>query len=363
MTEAVSTDTQTPITPVQTETVSADESLGAIYDRVMSQGVDDAPEADGATETEAATARDEKGRFVKQTPAGASPQEGEASGEGASASISERQAAPVGLPATWRQDMADIWEAVAPEHRERLGKWSQETYAKLSDMGRKVSAYSDVQSVFDDMVQSYPDRFNGPNAMKPTEAVKFLYQVQKDMDARPVETLLEIAARYNAVPDLAKALGLGNDQAAQVNTLQNTIQQLEARIASIVSPDTINEHVSRALTEREVAAGVEKFAAEKPYYAEVENELPAFIEIARNKMPDANALEVLAAAYDMAVNAIPDVRQKVQAASKVASATDSRANAAKKAASINVKSTAASKPKPRSQEEAMGDAYDRLMAS
>lgn len=351
---------ETSFTPEESAP-TADEALGAIYDRVMSNGAEEAPQ--GQEQATEETARDEKGRFAKQTPAVASQPEGETGGEEASASVSERQAPPAGLPATWRQDMADIWEDVKPEHRDRLGKWSQEVYGKLSDMGRKVSAYSDVQTVLDDMVQSYPDRFSGPNAMKPTEAVKFLYQVQKDMDQRPVETLLEIASRYNAVPELAKALGLGGEQGAQVQALQGTIQQLEARIAAMVSPETINNHISRAMTEREVSAGVEKFKAEKPFFAEVESKLPAFIEIAWNEMPDANALEVLATAYDMAVNAIPEVRQKVQAAQRVAVAPDSRAIAAKKAASINVRSTAASKAKPRSQEEAMGDAYDRLMAS
>lgn len=358
MTEAVIAANETPITPVQTSNESADEALGAIYDRVMSGGDEAAPER-----VETTSSRDDRGRFVKQSPAEASPQEGEVSGEEASASVSERQAAPVGLPANWRPDMADIWQALPADQRDRVGKWSQEVHARMSDMGRKVSAYADVQSVMDDMVQTYPERFSGPDAMKPTDAVKFLYQVQKDMDQRPVETLLEIAARYNAVPELAKALGMGGDSAAQVNTLQNTIQQLEARIASLVSPETINNHISRAMTEREVLSGVERFKSEKPFFADVESVLPQFIDIARANEPEADPLQLLASAYDMAVNAIPAVREKAQAAQKAAVMPSARAAAAKKATSINVTSTAATKPKPRSQEEAMGDAWDRLMAS
>jgi hypothetical protein len=362
MAEAAVTTSETPITPVQSGNASSDEALGAIYDRAMADRSEDASDA-VAHEAEATATRDERGRFVKQSPAEASPQEGEAIGEGAASSVSERQAAPSGLPTAWRLDMADIWEDVKPEHRERLGKWSQEINTKLSDMGRKVSAYSEVQSVFDDMLQSYPERFNGPNGMKPMEAVKFLYQVQKDMDARPVETLLEIASRYNAVPELAKALGMGGDQASQVQTLQGTIQQLEARLASLVSPETINDHISRAMSEREVTSAVERFKAEKPFFDDVEGVLPQFIDIARANEPEADPMHLLATAYDMAVNAIPAVREKAQAAHRAAVQPDARAAAAKKAASINVKSTAATKSKPRSQEEAMGEAWDRLMAS
>jgi len=213
------------------------------------------------------------------------------------------------------------------------------------------------------MVQTYPERFNGPEAMHPKDAVKFLYQVQKDMDTRPVETLLEIASRYDAVPALAKVLGLGGDQASQVQTLQGTIQQLEARIASMISPETINNHISRAMTEREVSSGLERFASEKPFFGDVQEVLPQFIEIARANAPEADPMHLLENAYDMAVNAMPAVRERAQAASRAAIQPDLRAAAAKKAASINVKSTAAGKAKPRSEVEAMGDAYDRLMAS
>lgn len=354
MAEAADTTNETPVTPVEQST--PDEALGAIYDRVMID--DDASEAESGI----ASARDERGRFAKQVPAEASPQDGEAGEESAQTSVSERAAPPAGLPPTWRSDMADIWEAVPETHRERLAQWSHDVNARMSDMGRKVSAYSDVQAVMDDMAQSYPERFSGPNAMKPTEAIRFLYQVQKDMDQRPVETILEVASRYDAVPALAQALGLGGDQGAQVSTLQNTIQQLEARIASLVSPETINNHITRAMTEREVETSLKRFASEKPFFGEVENVLPQFIEIARGNEPEADPMHLLEAAYDMAVNALPAVREKAQAASRAAVQPDLRAAAAKKAASINVKSTAAGKPKPRSQEEAMGDAYDRHMA-
>jgi hypothetical protein len=342
------------LTPV--ESVSAnDDALGTAYDRAMSSGEPDTSEA-----AETVATRDEQGRFAKQNPAEASPQDGEA-GEEAQAAVSDRPAIPAGLPATWRADMADIWEAVPEDKRERLGKWSQEVNAKLSDMGRKVSAYSDVQSVFDDMLQTYPDRFNGPDAMHPKDAVKFLYQVQKDMDARPVETILEVAARYNAIPELTKALGVSNDQNAQ--TFQGTIQQMEARIASLVSPETINNHISRAMSEREVTSSLERFASEKPFFGDVEGVLPQFINIARESEPEADPMRLLETAYDMAVNAIPAVREKAQAASRAAAMPDARAAAAKKAASINVKSTAAGKPKPRSEEEAMAEVWTRHMAS
>lgn len=351
----------TPVTPVESgpvaESSSYDDALGSAYDRLMSEGVsDDVPEK----VQQDATGRDEKGRFVSKTPVEASPSEGEAAPQGEDNSGLK----PVqGLPANWTPDMADVWAAIPEAQRERLGKWSQGLHAKMSDMGRKVSAYADVQAVMDDMVQTYADRFSGPDAMKPTDAIKFLYSVQKDMDQRPVETILEIASRYNAVPALAKALGVGGDGSAQVQALQGTIQQLEQRIAALVSPNTINEHISRAMSERELGSAVERFKSEKPFFAEVESDLPYFIDIARDKAPEASPLDVLASAYDMAVYANPAVREKAMAAQKAAAVPNLKAAAAHKAASINVKSTAGAKMKPRSEDEAMGEVWDKLMAS
>ena len=354
------------VTPVSSPEPSSDEALGAIWDKFQAEGVsDDEPAPVADSEAEPGPVRDDKGRFVaKQASAGASPPETPEGAEDEAPALSG-QAAPPALPANWRPDMADLWNKLEPGDRDRMGKWSQEVHTRMSDMGRKISGYSEVQSVMDDMVQTYHERFQGPDAMRPVDAIKFLYSVQKDMDARPVETLLEIAARYDAIPALAKALGL-NGQGDSSAALQRTIQQLESRLAGMVSPDHINTQISRAMTERETAQAVERFKSEKPFYADVEPVLPQFIDIAWSQKPDANALEALATAYDMAVNAIPAVREKALAAASKAAAPKPdplRAAAAKKAASINVTSTSSGKVKPRSEEDAMSETWDRLMAS
>ncbi len=68
----------------------------------------------------------------------------------------------------------------------------------------------------------------------------------------------------------------------------------------------------------------------------------------------------------MAVNAIPEVRAKVQATEKieVANQPDSkRSEAARKAASINVKSKGSGKQSYSTDEEAMAAIYDKHFAA
>ena len=75
---------------------------------------------------------------------------------------------------------------------------------------------------------------------------------------------------------------------------------------------------------------------------------------------------VLQKAYDMAINANPDVRAKVRAAEAKATATTQdpkKAAAVRNAVSINVKSSNSGKERVMTETEAMGAAWDRVMAS
>jgi hypothetical protein len=74
---------------------------------------------------------------------------------------------------------------------------------------------------------------------------------------------------------------------------------------------------------------------------------------------------ILQKAYDMAINANPDIRAKVRAAEAKATAGNpdpKRAAAVRNAVSINVKSSNSGKERIMTEEEAMASAYDRIMA-
>jgi hypothetical protein len=76
----------------------------------------------------------------------------------------------------------------------------------------------------------------------------------------------------------------------------------------------------------------------------------------------ASAKDILDAAYDMAIHAIPALRAKVTAAA--APATDPRLTAAQmKAKSVNVVSRPSGQGRELSEREAMGAVWDKYRAS
>jgi hypothetical protein len=258
--------------------------------------------------------------------------------------------------------MADIWGKLPEPERDRLGKWSQELHVKMSDMGRQVAQYRDIQPVVEHMRQAFPDRF-GPGGLPPAQGIAALVDAAQSLDRQPVESLLRLADDYGVRQHLAQALGIQGGGDGNTAALHQTIAQLRNELASYVSPDRIQQQIDHAMTVREIASSVERFKAEKPFYAEVEADLPAYIEIAWSKKPDASPAEIHQLAYDMAVNADPAVRAKAQAAAiKAAPKPDPKAAAAKKAASINVTSTA-NGAAPMSEEDEMRAAYRRAMTA
>jgi hypothetical protein len=202
--------------------------------------------------------------------------------------------------------------------------------------------------------------------MPPVQGLAALVDAAYVLDRNPVQALLQLADEHGAVDHLRQALGVqGQGQAGQIITgLQNEIRELRRELSGAAAPDRIQQQIEHAMTVREISASVERFKAEKPFYAEVESKLPTFIEIAWSEKPDASPAEIHQLAYDMAVYANPATREKALAAATKAAAPkpDPKAAAAKKAASINVTSTA-NGAAPMSEEDEMRIAYRRAMTA
>jgi hypothetical protein len=113
----------------------------------------------------------------------------------------------------------------------------------------------------------------------------------------------------------------------------------------------VSQMVSQAIAARDSEALVRDFSSapeRKELWKDAEKIIPAMIEPAMAKLGDgASAQDILAAAYDMAINADPDLRAKVAAAA--APAPDpKRTEAALRAKSVNVISKSSGNPKPLS---------------
>lgn len=347
-------------------TVQVDEkALGDIYDKLMA---DDA----------AGSSRDEAGRFkAKQSPDpvtgdnGAAPGQSEAEASEEKPFFSERQVQPAALPPNWPKDKADAFNAIPEIARGPVQEVLQGLHAKMSDQGRALSTYREFDPILADMKANYPEHFTGPEAKTPAQVVDYLYGWQKALDTQPVAALLKIAENYGVMPQLVAHFTQAGQQGgapapAPAFDAQAALAQVEKKFMSMFSPEKIEQQVASVMTKSQTQDAIAKFAADKPHWSDVEATLPDFIKIAKAQQPEAAPLALLEAAYDMAVHANPATRAKLAAAAPAAAAQQSDAKRiaeAKAANQLNVKTTPSGKGKPKTEEEALGAAYDRVMSA
>lgn len=346
--EKTAIDTTSSATEADASALGASEqqAYDAAWDRIMADGSDDADDAGPAAQE-----RDETGKFKAATTA-----EPEAEAEGTQ--VEEAKPAGVTLPPNMTADLADVFEGMAPEKASKLTAWADKLHRQMSDQGRQIAAFRP----FDEVVRQHNDYFASDGAPQPAQALDLLMKAQKRLDTDPIAGIRWLAESYGVTDQVFGGNALSGDAAA----LRQTIADLRQQITTMASPTSIRSEVDAMLKERAAVDEVSRFAQSKPLFAEVEAVLPNFIPMARAQAGEGAANSaVLDLAYDMAVNALPTTRAKVQAAAKPAAIVPDakRIEAVKKASSVNVKSAPTGQQRYSSEEEAMSAAYDRLMAS
>lgn len=338
--------------------IDTDADLGAVWDRM---------------ERDNGAAR-ENGKFASvktiehdpaEVSAGTEPLEG---GEGEAAAVAETstpEAVEVPLPSSWR-GKDELWAKIPADLKEPLRAHQEELHKTLSQQGQALSAYRPIG----DVIQKYGDYFDGRTASyKPAEAVDYLFNLQRQMDAKPIDTLLEIADTYQLRPKLAElfggqAGGQGGEQADNSQVLLAEINQLKTIIREMGDPSKIDARITSKLKEdrefSQVEQEISRVSKDMPLYAEIpEQDMVYFINKSWEKLGSAASKEaVLKSAYDMAINADPDLRAKAAAAKAAASGDPERVAAAKRANSTNIRSTSTGKSRELTDDELLGQVYD-----
>lgn len=341
-------------TPVE---VSANDELGSIWDK---------------HERDNGAGRDGSGRFASQRASdanqssdGADTHAGE---ETTHEAVNEAEAQAVKLsvpmPPTFT-GMDEVWSKVPPEAQEAILANQQKLHKTLSDMGRAVSTYKPVADVFGE----FKEYFGGERGnYKPDEAVRTLFSLQRKMDDNPIQTLMEIADTYQLRPKLQELFtgqaGAQPEQQDYTQTLLAKIDGLERHIQQISDPSRVDDRISHRLTEErtitEASDVISRSQKDMPLFNDVEPDLPLFIERAWGKLGDsADKAEVLKLAYDMAVNADPDLRRKAAALTSAAQPDAKRVADARKANETNIRSTSSGKPTARSEEDELAAIWDK----
>jgi hypothetical protein len=270
----------------------------------------------------------------------------------------EATEAPTDVPVALRKH----WGAIPEEGREAIVKAQREMSSKLSDMGRQVQGLGPIKNVLVEASKTHPELMN----MRPEELardVMELAQFSAAFKSKPLETFISLAQKHGMTDALRQALAGQPQQAQGAAALQNEIATLKQQLARAADPEFIREQVSAVTTQERVLSDVQAYAAQQEHWADVESHLPKVIPLVKEAMPDASAKDVLAKAYELALQTYrPDLKAKAQAAVEAAAQPDpERAKAAIQAKSINVTGRTAGKPREMTEEEIYSAAYDRAV--
>lgn len=333
-TAAVEQDTgATPSAEV--ETVDAEsEAMGEVWERL--QGAEDEAPADEGNED---TGRDEQGRFKAKGP------------------VEAERPEPVDKPAIFQNlpgPIREKWNDLDPEVRDSIVSSHHQMAAKAMEAGRMMKGLGPIRDAMVEATRALPELANmTPEAV--AKDVAELAMTRANLIRDPVNTLLQVAQLTGAT-DALRAILTGQQPAPQMH-------QQPRQVQNQITPDIIRGIVERSIMEDRAGTTLNQWAADKPHYQTVEQDLPYFIGIAQRSAPQGTSHgDILEQAYNMAVGALGLRATPTEAATAPDESAPQRSQAALKARSVNVKSQG-SKPTPLTEEQAMAAAWERAMRS
>ena len=338
---------------IETPAPSEDDAMAAVWDKLASEEVEQ-PEPAKEEPTDGLQQEEKAEEVTEDAPEAETAEETEAEEQ----EPEDQPEAPTDLPASLRAKWAnmpeDAREAVLASHRD-LNR-------RMADQGRVVQVAKPVYDVLVRAASEIPTLKDMTPAQIAGDVFK-MAQIQGQLAQDPVNTILGIAKQYGAMDAIKQAVsGQSQTDAARENVaLVKEIRDLRSQLERNANPEAFEQRINQTLTVRETERMVSDYATQKEYWSDVEPVIPQMIPIAQQRLGEgASPKDVLDAAYDMAIHAIPDLRAKVKTAVSTPATPDPARTAAQlKAKSVNVKSTSSGKPKPQSEEERLSAIWDK----
>jgi hypothetical protein len=278
--------------PSDDEGADLDDALGAAFDKLKSG---DTLDDDGDDEPEA-KADDADGKDAK-TDEKSEP---------------EDDGPPP--PQTWSKDVREKWKDLPTDVRNYVAQREAAMHGQFSQMGRQLAQARPIVET----VAKFQDVFERNN-VSPDQGIAALLTAQKALDQAPAESLLNLAESYGVLDQLRQALGGQQDEYGlppdpEVSALKSELQQLRNQMTQ---REQQQEAAQRAAVQQQQAArhqhyvnGVTQYASSKPDFDMVANEVAQLIPVVRQHDPSLSDRDVLDQAYQRAIWANPETRQR-----------------------------------------------------
>lgn len=335
---------------------SLDDSLNAVWDKYNPPRAADGKFAsrDAAETTEQAATEQEAATETADQP---------------ETTPVEPAAPAINAPQSWSAEAKAKWAAVPPELQQVIAKRETESHQAITRLGMERNTLEKQIKEFEPINQLLAARKDdlARRGISPSQALATLFDAQARLDANPVDGLVQIGLSYGI--DLRPVFA-GQQTQVDVNNnpalaqIQQKLELLEQRNAQLEKIQSERQAAEQRAKEQAEAAEqtklvqeIEEFKRDKPYFEEVRATMAALLQ--------GGATDKLDQAYDMAVNAHPDIRQRIQAdqrAKEEAARQEEarkKAEEARKAASVNVR-TSQTQPAPKSWDDTLSAVADRM---
>jgi hypothetical protein len=250
-------------------------------------------------------------------------------------------------PQSWSAESRAHWDKLPPEVQTYINQRETEAHAKISELGQKARFADDFQRTLAPILQ------NVPNEARTPEYISNLYRADAMLSRDPVE-FIKLAAQHHGI-DLASLVpdpfAVQDPQTAQWEARhrasQAKIEELERRLGEVGNRVIDREKVEQEAKNAEYQRIVDEFAKDKPDINQLMSDMLPMAQIIMQANPNRPPQEVLKEAYERAQWANPQTRaallerQAQEAERKKIEDAKAAADKARRAASINVRSSPA----------------------
>jgi hypothetical protein len=330
-------ETQSP-EPLATESVTAEPAPDTVYDRSN-------PSTDARLPSEA------------EYPRNYEPTEGdeptaEHVDDHAEEAEPDRQPPSKGEPqppASLNAKAREQWGKLPREMQDYITQRETEAHAKITTLGNDAKASTQLSEIISRNQDVIPRGPNGQSIPAP-QILNHLLAAHRMLETNPRGALAWLSKHYNVNPA----------EMAEPDPVEHARNAERARIEAELQR---HGQVVQQQYEQQVSAELDRFAADKPHWSRVENEILYHCAAIRTTMPPMPPMQVLQMAYEKALAAHPEIDPAAQART-AAQLREARRKAddAKRAASINIRSRSSGSPAVASQsmEATMAQVYERL---
>jgi hypothetical protein len=365
----VATEAPQPVTVVEAPKPSIEQTMSEVYDKNYpdSRVARDRTSGEFKSKESAVEAVPE----VKAEGAEVSDTAPETTQEPTTETVEPEETPAIDMPASWAADRKGVWDTLSPEARQIVAERESQAQSKLSELGRAVKATETVRPFLEPL-----ERLAHQRGVQPGEVIQRLLAANDFLERDPRAALqwLANAHRIDLSQLAPQPIDPNNPESAQYGALTRELSEVKRQLAETTHRMTARETAEMQAREQTLTSSVEKFAEGKDYWPEIENEVFHQILALKAKDParvQAEPMVVLKEAEERAIKLTPSVQDKLDKAARTEADKKAKEEAKKKAddakrlASINVRSTTGSNPKPtfKSFEDEMAQVYDRLQAT